>query len=60
MASAGGSKTLEFHSSIVNAEDVALLEPGEWFNDALLTFAMEYCAHVTGSGREGWEFVHPG
>lgn len=36
---------VSYHDAYLYAADIHLLEPGEWLNDAVITFAMEYLSH---------------
>ena len=49
-----------FHGTTLYPADLALLAPGGWLNDSLLTFAMDYLAHVVHAGDESLCFCHPG
>jgi len=60
MAAAGPRSVLEFYGTSIYKADLELLEPGQWLNDSLITFAMDYCANKLAAGRKDWAFVHPG
>lgn len=50
---------VSYHSVALYPEDVALLEPTQWLNDAVLTFGIERLEHNLFSSRPDLAFLHP-
>ena len=50
---------LSYHSAVLYKEDAALLQPGQWFSDSIMTWWCEYMAHSVYPDRTDLAFLHP-
>lgn len=50
----------DYHGASIYRQDADLLRPGQWLNDTLITFAVDYIAHELARDAESWEFCHSG
>ncbi|KAA0149201.1 hypothetical protein FNF29_06088 [Cafeteria roenbergensis] len=49
----------DYCGASVYQADVDLLRPGQWLNDIVITFAVDYVSHELAPDRTSWRFCHP-